>query len=190
MSELNNTQNIGIFTRIARSLFGREPNCIKCNKMVFYGFGTEESTKRAGYVNLVFIYYFLVNAKGTIDVCMPSLTSETIAKGLITAKQRSNAKIRIIIHNSEDFRKLQSFAQNGMEVKVISTERLEHEFILVDVGCDNAVAVVGSLDYDTERVNCNPDATMAVSETAVIKSLTAEFERIWKDTELNIRTEK
>lgn len=151
------------------------------NEILFYGNEDEEQTIQAGLNNLFCINFVIGHATQTIDVCVPSLVSDTITKSLINVKQKG-VKIRVAIHKSEDIESLQMFSEHGIEVKVINSEQLDHEFLLIDATneCQDAVAVIGSLDYDTSRVNCNRDTTMLISEQIVVISLKREFERIWE----------
>lgn len=152
------------------------------NEMLLYGAETEEQTKQIGLDNLLCIYYVILHANKTVDVCVPSLVSGTLAECLINVRRKNNARVRITIHNSDEFHNLQSFAENGIEVKVINPSvRLEHEFVLVDAagGAGEALAVLGSLDYDTASPNCNRDATLLTSDAELLTALTKEFERVW-----------
>lgn len=152
------------------------------NEILLYGADNEEHMKEIGLNNLLCIYYVILHANKSVDVCVPSLASETLAKCLITVHQKSKAKIRIVIHNSDDFDNLQLFGQHGIEVKIINPDvPLEHEFLLVDASDEfkDAVAVMGSLDYETSRVNCNRDATVLTSEVTVVTTLKREFDRVW-----------
>lgn len=169
-----------------------EQKDIAINEVLFYGGEDEHRTQKLGMDNLLCIHFVLMHASQTIDMCVPSLVSETIAKCLITVKKCKAIRVRVIIHNSDDFHNLQSFAQNGIEVKVIKTaERLEHEFVLIDAAaggvCEelDAVAIIGSLDYETTRVNCNRDTTLLTSEFAVVSTLNKEFDRIWSVIGIN-----
>lgn len=155
----------------------------KCdiNEVLLYGAEDKGRMREIGLENLHCIYYVIAHATRTIDVCVPSLGSETIAKCLINVQQKNKAQIRVTIHNSDDYHNLKSFAESGIQVKVVkSVERLEHEFILIDADkASDAVAVIGSLDYEAGRVNCNRDSTLLTSEVAVIKTLRQEFNRVW-----------
>lgn len=155
------------------------------NEVLFYGATDEEKVKQIGLDNLFCINYAISQAKSTVDVCVPSLESETIAKSLINVHLKNKAKVRIAIHNSDQFRNLNTFAKHGIEVKVIrSAERIEHEFALIDAseGVNDALAVMGSLDYETTRVNCNRDSTILTTEPKVVMNLQKEFDRIWNST--------
>ncbi|CAD0194917.1 unnamed protein product [Chrysodeixis includens] len=171
-------------------MFGNRPddklnnkqNDSAINEILLYGAETEEQTKQIGLDNLLCIYYVILHANKTVDVCVPSLISGTLAECLINVRQKNKARVRITIHNSDEFHNLQSFAENGIEVKVISPSvRLEHEFVLVDLGSGpgEAVGVLGALDYDTARPNCNRDATLLSSDVTLLTALGKEFERVW-----------
>lgn len=153
------------------------------NEVLFYGAADEETTKQVGLENLLCIYYVVVHACQTIDVCVPTLGSETIVKCLLSAQNKKGVKIRVAIHHDSKS-KLETLTSRGIEVKVVRCERMAHEFILVDA-TDNfqeAVAVIGSVDYETSRVNCNRDCTMFASEEAVVRALKNEFNRVWEST--------
>jgi hypothetical protein len=154
------------------------------NKVLFYGPKNEE-TKETGLDNLFCIYYVLTHATRTVDVCLPRLHNETINNCLMTLQQKKTAKIRIAIHNSNQMDNLKWFVEHGVEVKIIrAPECLQHEFILVDASGDfkDSLAVLGSLDYEATRINCNRDITMLTSERKVVTGLKTEFERIWNST--------
>ncbi|KAM3967901.1 mitochondrial cardiolipin hydrolase-like [Aphomia sociella] len=152
------------------------------NEVLLYGADNEKLMTDIGLDNLFCIYYMISQATRTIDMCVPSLRSEIITKCLVTVQQKCSPKIRIAIHNSDNFDNLKYLAQCGIEVKVIkSTECLEHEFVLIDATEEykEAVAILGSLDYDVSRINCNRDATLLTSEPVVTKTLKREFDRVW-----------
>ncbi|XP_028156167.1 mitochondrial cardiolipin hydrolase-like [Ostrinia furnacalis] len=155
------------------------------NEVLFYGDSAdEEKVKKTGLNNLYCINFVLSNACRSVDVCVPSLESETITKCLINVHLKNKAKVRIAIHNSDQFGNLKSLAQHGIEVKVIKSERIEHEFALIDAceATSDGLAVMGSLDYETARVNCNKDMTMLTSQPEVVTNLQREFNRIWNST--------
>ncbi|CAH1639824.1 unnamed protein product [Spodoptera littoralis] len=160
-----------------------EPSDTAINEVLFYGAGDgdEKQVKQIAQNNLYCIRFIIVNASQTVDVCVPNLSSETLAKCLVTVHQNNKVKIRIAIHNSDDddLENLQLFAKNGVEVKVLSPEvRLEHEFVLVDArAAGEAVAALGALDLEPDCLAS--DATLLTSEPSVLTALRREFERVW-----------
>ncbi|XP_026759338.1 uncharacterized protein LOC113518555 [Galleria mellonella] len=179
----------GIALKVLKdNLFKHNASNCGINEVLLYGADNEERVKKIGLDNLFCIYYMIARASDSIDVCIPSLQSELIVKCFISAQQRNKPKIRITIHDNDSFCNLKSVAENGIEVKFIkSSERLEHEFILINATgpFKEAVAIIGSLDYDTSRVNCNSDATIITSELAVVKTLKREFDRVWNITNIS-----
>ncbi|XP_063616224.1 uncharacterized protein LOC134789585 [Cydia splendana] len=172
--------------KISNVFSSRRNHDIPVNEVLLYGANDEVQTKQIGLNNLFCIYYVIVHANCSIDVCLPDLESDTIAKCLIGA-QKNNVKVRLIVHSNSDF-DMPKLIKHGIEVKIItsrSREPLEHEYILVDADAETrgAVAVMGSLDYETARVNCNRDATLLTSEPSVVKSLKREFDRVWNSTD-------
>lgn len=167
------------------SLFGiKKKNDIPINEVLLYGSNDEGQTKQIGLNNLFCIYYVIVHANCSIDVCVPNLESETILKCLIGAQQKK-VKVRLVVHNDSEF-DFEKLTKHGVLVKIIKPlQPLQHEFILVDAADEagEAVAVMGSLDYETTRVNCNRDATVLTSEALVVKSLKREFDRVWDSTD-------
>lgn len=156
--------------------------CDSINEVLFYGDEDEEKKEQIGLNNLFCIYYVIVHACKSIDLCLPNLNSDTILNGLITVKHKNGAIIRVAIHDKDDEETLQKLTKQGIDVKVInSTVKLEHEFVLVDAHdkCMDAVAVIGSIDFETSRVNCNRDTTILTSELTVVTALKREFDRIW-----------
>ncbi|CAH0405323.1 unnamed protein product [Chilo suppressalis] len=155
------------------------------NEVLFYGAKEENKRKEIGLDNLFCIYYIIAHASRTVDVCVPKLESETITKCLISVHQKNKTRIRVAVHKSEQTDNLTSLSEQGIEVKVVkSTEPIEHEFILVDASESfaDALALIGSLDYETTRVNCNRDNTLLTSEPKVVNNLKKEFDRIWNET--------
>ncbi|XP_061385865.1 uncharacterized protein LOC116779141 [Danaus plexippus] len=126
------------------------PQSETINEVLFYGSEYEEKKKQLGLNNLFCIYYVIIQASFTIDVCVPSLTSDTISKCLINVQKKNKVKIRIVVHNEHD----------------ASPEQ-------------EAIAVIGSLDYEVARVNSNRDTTIITSEPIVIEALKREFDRVW-----------
>lgn len=166
-----------------------ERQCDAINDILFYGKEDGEKKRQAGLDNLFCIYYVLVHANQSIDVCMPSLMSETITRCLVDVQKRSHVQIRVVIHRSEYYEQLLTLADQGIQVKVIdNADNLEHEFILVDAteGVGEAVALMGSLDYEVDRVNCNRDNTLLTSDAVVVNALRREFDRVWENTVFNI----
>ncbi|CAH0727366.1 unnamed protein product, partial [Brenthis ino] len=150
------------------------------NDVLFYGAEGDKEKKELGLNNLFSIYYLIVHASRTIDMCVPTLDSETISKCLINTHQKNHVRVRIIVHSKATLKSLQSFIESGIEVKVISPKiKLEHEFLLIDVNYQDTIAIVGSLDYEVNRVNHNRDSTLLTSEATLIKALKREFDRIW-----------
>ncbi|XP_049879628.1 uncharacterized protein LOC126376335 [Pectinophora gossypiella] len=168
--------------KILKSITKRRDTTV--NEVLLYGAEDDEKAKEAGLNNLFCIYYVIVHATTTVDVCMPNLLSDTIAKCLVNARRNSKVKIRVCLYKCNDVSQLDFITQSGIEVKVVR-EHLAHEFILVDAveDCKETVAIIGSLDYDTKRVNCSRDNTMLTSEETVVKTLKKEFERIWESEE-------
>ncbi|CAG9796536.1 unnamed protein product [Diatraea saccharalis] len=160
------------------------------NEVLFYGAQEESKRKEIGLDNLFCIYYVIAHASRTVDVCVPSLESETITKCLLRVHRKDNMQVRVAVHKSNQLDNLMLLIDQGIEVKVVeSTEPIEHEFILIDASenLDVGMAIIGSLDYETTRVNCNRDTTFLTSKPCVVSILKKEFDRIWHETPETIR---
>lgn len=134
-----------------------------------------------GLNNLFCIYYVIIHASRSIDVCVPSLVSATLVECLLSVK-RNRVNIRIILHAKKYLKNLEVFTQNEIDVKVIEhPERLEYNFILIDAeeSYIEAVAVLGSIDYEPSRVNCIREANLITSQERLVNALKHEFERLW-----------
>ncbi|OWR47714.1 Mitochondrial cardiolipin hydrolase [Danaus plexippus plexippus] len=155
------------------------PQSETINEVLFYGSEYEEKKKQLGLNNLFCIYYVIIQASFTIDVCVPSLTSDTISKCLINVQKKNKVKIRIVVHNEHG--NYDCFLKSDIEVKVIKSKlKMEHEYLLIDASPEQeAIAVIGSLDYEVARVNSNRDTTIITSEPIVIEALKREFDRVW-----------
>ncbi|KPJ08744.1 Mitochondrial cardiolipin hydrolase [Papilio machaon] len=157
-------------------------HCDSINEVLFYGAEDDKTKEEIGTNNLLCIYYVIVHACRSVDVCLPTLNSDTISKCLISVHQRNCVVIRIILYNAENLDMLQGLVKQGITVKIVNfAPKLEHEFIIIDAidNCKDAVAVLGSLDYELSRVNCNRDSTLLTSDCTVIQALKKEFDRIW-----------
>lgn len=149
------------------------------NEILFYGGADENQRKEIGLNNLFCVYYVLVHARKSIDICVPNLKSDTIISCLIKMKQINKINIRLALYaNDQDTS--QDLRKYGIQVKLIKSEvQIEHEFILVDSSEKDGLAIIGSLDYEVNHVNCNRDNTLLTSESAVVITLKHEFDRIW-----------
>ncbi|XP_047509373.1 uncharacterized protein LOC125052274 [Pieris napi] len=173
-----------------RKKFTMEKKCDVINDVLIYGSNdTEEWKKQVGLNNLFCILYMIVHAARTINISIPSLESDSITKSLIQVKIKNNVEIRLIVHRYAEYCNLQGLAENGIRVKVInSIVKLEHEFIIIDGDCSDSVAILGSLDFEVNRVNCSRDITILSSDFDLISSLQREFNRVWcsvDDTQIN-----
>ncbi|XP_028040814.1 uncharacterized protein LOC114250916 [Bombyx mandarina] len=136
-----------------------------------------------GLGNIFCIYYVIFKSKRTIDVCVPRLSSDALAKCLVKVQQQNGSKTRIIIHKSNDLRNLQLFTLNRIEVKLIKSEvRLEHEFIVIDSSEPNAMILLGNVCCGGcwDKMECfNKAPTILSSEKSLVGVMKQEFDRIW-----------
>ncbi|KAJ8736215.1 hypothetical protein PYW08_006871 [Mythimna loreyi] len=151
---------------------------VTVNEVLFYGAEDEEETQQIRTNNMLCIHYVILHARSTVDVCVPSLASDSLAKCLVSVQQKNKVYIRVAIHNSNDFHNLQLLAQNGIEVKVIKTGvRLAHEFVLLDARAGEPLALAGALPgAGPARARA---ATLLTSDSTLITALGLEFERVW-----------
>ncbi|VVC93619.1 unnamed protein product [Leptidea sinapis] len=156
------------------------------NEILVYGDDDHKIKQEVGLNNLTCIYYMINLACLTIDFCAPNLESDTIANCLIGVKQRNKAKIRICVQNVKDVCDIEYLAQEGIEVKIIKGKvKMEYEFLLIDadgLNTNDAVAILGSLDYELGRVNCSRDLTIISSDSHLIATLRCEFDRLWNSS--------
>lgn len=147
--------------------------------VLFYGGANKDIAKEASLNNLSFISNVIVNSHKTINLCVPQFVSSSLAKCLIKVQQTKKVKIKVAIHNSKNLENVEELARNDIEVKVINSSRLEHEFVLVDATDDfnGAAALINSINY---KFNYNNDNTMYISDISVVKGLKKEFDRVWQ----------
>lgn len=170
------------------SMFRSDKQCDSAiNEILFYGAEDEERTKQKVLNNMICICYVIHNASRTVDVCVPGLVSNTLAKCLVKVHQKNKVYVRIAIHNSKNYQNLTLFSENEIEVKIITPSvKLEHEFVLVDAGARDSVAVLGALEHAPGCRGLRSDATLLTSESAVLTSLSREFERVWNSPGLAV----
>lgn len=162
-------------------------HCDSINEVLFYGAEDDKKSEEIGTNNLLCIYYVVIHACRSIDVCLPTLNSDTISKCLSNVHKRNCVVIRIVLYNADNRDIVQGLVKQGIAVKIVNlAPKLEHEFIIIDAidECKDAVAVLGSLDYEISRVNCNRDSTLLTSDFTVIHALKKEFDRIWSIEEI------
>lgn len=121
---------------------------------------------------------------------MPKFTSSTIIKCLIDVAEKG-VKVRVIIHKDRSEQQIlysQYLNDNGVEIKTIEPiEKLEHEFILVDVDLSeteqkpekSGVTLLGALNYSYRFVNCHYDSTLVSSDPKITRNFKIEFDRVW-----------
>lgn len=159
------------------------------NDVLLYGSEqASEKKKASGAENLYTIIYVMNNAKHSLDVCVPGLSSTTINYSLMFSA-KNGIKVRLIIHKDRNTQvtvqldTLKQLMGSGILVKIIELENVhEHEFVLVDTmegSKSEPIVLVGSLNYSYDSVNTMYDHTMVTSEPAIIQKLQKEFNRLW-----------
>lgn len=176
------------FKKVAKDICKNEENTAM-NDVLMYGSEQASEKKTAsGAENLYTIIYVMSNAKHSLDVCVPGLSSTTINYSLMFSA-KNGIKVRLIIHkdrNTQMTVQLETLKQlmgSGILVKIIELEKVhEHEFVLVDTmvgSTSEPVVLVGALNYSYDSVNTTYDHTMVTSERAIIQKLQKEFNRLW-----------
>lgn len=100
------------------------------NEILFYGAEGETASQELGVTNLFCIYYLLGHATTSIDMCVPSLASDTIAECLTRVAQKK-VKVRVAIHKSDNFSHLDSLAQSGIDPHSSTTIISFHTFMWI-----------------------------------------------------------
>lgn len=125
------------------------------------------------------IQRLLRSARRTVDVCVFTITDDRLADALIDVHRRGVA-IRIITDNAkaEDLGSdIGRFEEAGMAVRVDQSPfHMHHKFAVVDY----EILLTGSYNWTRGAAHDNAENLIVTTETRLVSSFMAHFDRIWK----------
>ncbi len=124
------------------------------------------------------ILYQLANAKTSIDICVFTISDNTIRDALLASHKRG-VKVRIISDNDKahDLGSDLHFLQDaGIAVRTDLTKvHMHHKFALFD----RLVLVTGSYNWTRSAATSNYENIVVLEGQDIIPSFVAEFKRLW-----------
>ncbi|MDP2438154.1 MAG: phospholipase D-like domain-containing protein [archaeon] len=122
--------------------------------------------------------HYLVSAKVSLEVCVFTITDDRISQALIAAHHRG-VRVRVITDDDQAQAlgsDIEEFRHQGIQVREDKSKfHMHHKFAIVD----HKVLINGSYNWTRNANLCNNENITILSEAALLKSFTAEFERLW-----------
>ncbi len=119
-------------------------------------------------------------AKETIDVCVFTISDDTITSALLAA-HKSGINVRIITDNdkSEDMGSdVSALASAGIDLKMDnSANHMHHKFALFD----SQYLVNGSFNWTRSASRYNHENITVISDSGLIKSFSNMFDSLWAE---------
>lgn len=119
------------------------------------------------------------HAKHRIDVCVFTISDDSISDSLIAAYERG-IDIRIVTDNdkAEDMGSdIYRMAKHGMEIKIDrSANHMHHKFAIVD----NRHLINGSFNWTRSATKYNQENVVVTNDSRLIKDFSLIFEKLWK----------
>ncbi|GBP28157.1 Mitochondrial cardiolipin hydrolase [Eumeta japonica] len=149
------------------------------NEILFYGSNRRNLSK-------VCVMCMVCDAEVSVDVCLPRLTNEVLAKNLMNLTKEKPVKIRILVHKEkiEPDSLISKLKDGGIEVKCGIDEDLCHEFVIIDATND-PVLMMGALDRPMRDSGYLQENAVLTSEPASVGVFVNEFERLWAAADEN-----
>lgn len=124
---------------------------------------------------------FIALAEKQLDIAVFSLTHSAIAQAIIKAKANPNVKIRMIVDREQstaEFSKIPDLRAAGIEIKIgLAKSMTHHKFTIVDL----KRLETGSYNYTFNATNNNLENQVYLSDEAIVKRYSDEFERMWAE---------
>jgi cardiolipin hydrolase len=124
------------------------------------------------------IVKLLASARGSLDVCVFTISDDDITRALLDAHGR---KVALRVITDDDKRNdtgsdVDHLARQGVPVRIDRTEaHMHHKFAIADA----ARLLNGSFNWTRSASRVNEENVMVTSEPAAVAAFRAEFERLW-----------
>ncbi|MEN8118871.1 MAG: phospholipase D-like domain-containing protein [Bacteroidota bacterium] len=122
---------------------------------------------------------FLDTAKDTIQICVFTISDDSISRKIIECYERG-VKIRIITDNDKQYDRgsdISYLAQKGIEIKVdLTRHHMHHKFAVVD----NSAILTGSYNWTRSAEKYNHENLIITQNANFIRIFKNEFEHLWK----------
>ena len=114
-----------------------------------------------------------------LNICVFTISDDTIANSLLTAHQKG-VNIKIITDNDKSLDEgsdIEQLAKAGIAVKMDSTpNHMHHKFML----SDQRSLITGSYNWTRSAARYNHENILLTQDPAVVKSYANEFEQLWR----------
>jgi mitochondrial cardiolipin hydrolase len=152
-------------------------NYIKTQVLFFPG-GNDGNDTPTGIKTFLSI---LRSAKSTVDVCVFTITSSTIATALRDVIM-DGVTVRMITENSTIDQKcseIHKLAHAGVATKIDTSEYLlHHKFVVID----KTLVMSGSFNYTHAAANGNHENVIISPDSALVSQYHKQFQLMWDDT--------
>lgn len=123
----------------------------------------------------------LINqAKGSVDLCIFTITDSRLADCIVDAHERGIA-VRLITDDRKLFDRGSegySLRNDGIPVKIDhSPYHMHHKFGIID----GRIVFTGSFNWTYSASKHNQENLLITSKTVIIEQYSAEFERLWTE---------
>lgn len=126
------------------------------------------------------IAYYLSRAKRSIDLCVFTISDESLAHALKAAHARG-VKIRLITDNNKmrDYgSQVKELARAGIEVKIDNSRyHMHNKFGLID----GRIVFTGSYNWTYTAKMYNQENIVITTNYTIVHKFIDEFERLWQD---------
>ena len=127
----------------------------------------------------------LDSARVSLDVCVFTITNDSITQSLIAAKKRG-VKVRLITDDDcadgqgSDIRELQ---QNGIDVRLdASPAHMHNKFVVID----SRLVITGSFNWTVQAVTGNRENIVVTNNVQMRDAFASEFANLWAVFQKNL----
>mmetsp|Transcript_18543 Transcript_18543/g.31177 ORF Transcript_18543/g.31177 Transcript_18543/m.31177 type:complete len:224 (+) Transcript_18543:131-802(+) len=118
-------------------------------------------------------------ARRTLDICVFTVTNDSIANEVMAAHKRG-VKVRVITDDGQRGNRgsdIEKFVQVGIEVKDDGNagNYMHHKFAMID----DRLLVNGSYNWSVHATLSNNENVVVSNDPLLIRSFRSEFERLW-----------
>ncbi len=126
------------------------------------------------------IIHHIDTAVTQLQICVFTISDDSIAKSLLTAHKKGIA-IKIITDNDKSLdvgSDVEQLARAGIDVKMDTTSsHMHHKFMLAD----HRTLITGSYNWTLSAAKYNNENILVTHEAGVVKLFTQQFEGLWHE---------
>jgi len=119
----------------------------------------------------------ILSADNSIDVAMYSLTSETLAEALISAKA-NGIRVRVLLDKLQAASKSsqkEKLEDSGIEIRIFSGTMMHNKFAVID----NELIITGSYNWTKNASEKNKENEIFLQDKKIAGDYSEEFFNLW-----------